>query len=211
MVTDFKGCKLTLNETQGNDDVRPCAASENNQDEDEWGGIGGDREDEGDQEDEGDEGDQEDEGDEGDEGDQEWEGINRVGGGLEENAGIKEVASKHSIKVEIVLCQLMAKGSIKRTRRVNLFNAKVHHLAKRLKSSNEDVSFEELKRRARDDSEFEDLTPEKESALRAELLVDREVVKSGVRATNIAAATDARATIAYIADEVCHYWPCGYW
>lgn len=52
--------------------------------------------------------------------------------------------------------------------------------------------------------EFQNLTKEEEEALKAELLGDREHTKKGTRATNNAAAADARFTIGMIAEEVCY-------
>ncbi|KAJ7633511.1 hypothetical protein B0H17DRAFT_1217520 [Mycena rosella] len=117
------------------------------------------------------------------------------------NKMAKEIVEKHKVKIDLVLCRLMCRSSFKATRKVNLFNAKVHHLAKRLKDG-ESLPYPEIKRPVLEDPEFQELTPVEEVAMRAELLEDRRVKGTGARATNAAAATDVRFTIAMIVEEM---------
>ncbi|KAJ7687036.1 hypothetical protein B0H17DRAFT_1136542 [Mycena rosella] len=101
----------------------------------------------------------------------------------EHNKLVDEVAKKHNVKVDVVLRRLMPKSSFKASRTVNVFNAKVHHLAKRLKRMGEKTSLDEMKRCA------------EEAALTTELLQNRTMKEKGARATNAAAAADVCFTI----------------
>ncbi|KAJ7614316.1 hypothetical protein B0H17DRAFT_1152979 [Mycena rosella] len=90
----------------------------------------------------------------------------------ERNKMAEEVAEKHKVKVDVVLHHLMAKSSFKASRKVNLFNAKVHHLAKHVRKMGQNCSFSELKRQVLEDPEFQNLMQAEEAALRAKLLED---------------------------------------
>ncbi|KAJ7664807.1 hypothetical protein B0H17DRAFT_951898, partial [Mycena rosella] len=114
----------------------------------------------------------------------------------------EEVAAKHNVKVDLVLRRLMSRSSFKACRKVNRFNAKVHHLAKRMKKAGVHLSFQELTRRVLDDPEFQNLSQAEEAAMVTELPQDRAVKSTGARATNNAAAADAQFTIAMIAEEM---------
>ncbi|KAJ7727402.1 hypothetical protein B0H16DRAFT_1331580, partial [Mycena metata] len=130
-----------------------------------------------------------------------------------------EVAEKHGVKVDVVLRQLMSKSSFKATRKVNLFNAKIHFLCKKAKQSKlflgfcssvhtdefvvgEALGWKEAKQRALDDPTFQNLTKLEEFALQAGLLADREKKQTGTRATNNAARADANFTLAMLAEEI---------
>ncbi|KAJ7145972.1 hypothetical protein C8R44DRAFT_723833 [Mycena epipterygia] len=71
------------------------------------------------------------------------------------NKMAEEVAAKHHVKVDLVLRRLMAKSSFKAMRKVNMFNAKVHHLSKWLRKRGESVNFEDVKGRVLTDPEFQ--------------------------------------------------------
>ncbi|KAJ7174439.1 hypothetical protein C8R46DRAFT_1214645 [Mycena filopes] len=114
----------------------------------------------------------------------------------------REVAEKHGVKVDLVLRRLMAKSSFKATRKVNLFNAKVHHLCKKAKRMGKAMGWAEAKKAALNDPAFQNLSKLEEWALRAGLLADREKASTGTRATNNAARADANFTIAMLAEEI---------
>ncbi|KAJ7017127.1 hypothetical protein C8F04DRAFT_1279915 [Mycena alexandri] len=113
-----------------------------------------------------------------------------------------EVAEKHGVKVDVVLRRLMAKSSFKATRKVNLFNAKVHYLCKKAKKMGKSLGWAEAKRKALDHPEFQNLTQLEEWALRAGLAADREKKEKGTRATNNAARADGNFTMAMMAEEI---------
>ncbi|KAJ7035245.1 hypothetical protein C8F04DRAFT_1182412 [Mycena alexandri] len=113
-----------------------------------------------------------------------------------------EVAEAHNVKVELVLRRLMSLGSMKASRKISLFNAKVHHLCKRQKLIGRPIKLKEARRRVRLDPEWEDMDEEAEQALRDELMQHRELKKHGARATPTACMVDARFTTESIAQEM---------
>ncbi|KAJ7809446.1 hypothetical protein B0H13DRAFT_1668142, partial [Mycena leptocephala] len=121
---------------------------------------------------------------------------------LARNKMAEEIAVKHNVKVDFVLRRLMAQSSFRAVRKVNLFNAKVHRICKKARSAGKKLGLEKARRCVLESPEFQNLTKEEEEALKAELLGDREHTKKGTRATNNAAAADARFTIGMIAEEI---------
>ncbi|KAJ7043621.1 hypothetical protein C8F04DRAFT_1175398 [Mycena alexandri] len=112
-----------------------------------------------------------------------------------------EVAEKHGVKVDVVLRRLMAKSSFKASRKVNLFNAKVHHLCKKARRMGNALGWADAKRKALTDPEFQNLSKVEEWALRAGLAADREKREKAARATNNAARADGQFTLAMVAEE----------
>ncbi|KAJ7028592.1 hypothetical protein C8F04DRAFT_1290550 [Mycena alexandri] len=135
------------------------------------------------------------------------------------NKMAEEVAEAHNVKVELVLRRLLSLGSMKASRKISLFNAKVHHLCKRQKLSmyffclfhaaqeahpevGRPIKLKEARRRVRLDPEWEDMDEEAEQALRDELMQHHELKKHGARATPTACMVDERFTTESIAQEM---------
>ncbi|KAJ7027066.1 hypothetical protein C8F04DRAFT_1267357 [Mycena alexandri] len=116
------------------------------------------------------------------------------------NKMAEEVAEAHNVKVELVLRRLMSLGSMKASRKISLFNAKVHHLSH--PAVGRPIKLKEARRRVRLDPEWEDMDEEAEQALRDELMQHRELKKHGARATPTACMVDARFTTESIAQEM---------
>ncbi|KAJ7027111.1 hypothetical protein C8F04DRAFT_1267402 [Mycena alexandri] len=116
------------------------------------------------------------------------------------NKMAEEVAEAHNVKVELVLRRLMSLGSMKASRKISLFNAKVHHLSH--PAVGRPIKLKEARRRVRLDPEWEDMDEEAEQALRDELMQHHELKKHGARATPTACMVDARFTTESIAQEM---------
>ncbi|KAJ7893903.1 hypothetical protein B0H14DRAFT_3427203 [Mycena olivaceomarginata] len=114
----------------------------------------------------------------------------------------EETAAKHGVKVELVLRRLMALGSYQHERKSNLFNAKTHDACKKARQEGESIGWAEGKRRARENPEYQNLTKAQKQVLLAQLNTYRETMTKGTRATNSAAAADARCTIKLITEEM---------
>ncbi|KAJ7857368.1 hypothetical protein B0H13DRAFT_2356992 [Mycena leptocephala] len=118
------------------------------------------------------------------------------------NTMAAEVAKEHGVTVEVILRRLMSMGSKKATRKVNLFNAKVHHLCARQKKVGRPITMKEGRQRVRRDPEFQDVDKEVEQMYRDELEGHRQLHQHGPRSTSLACAADARATVNMIAEEM---------
>ncbi|KAJ7786849.1 hypothetical protein B0H14DRAFT_3893460 [Mycena olivaceomarginata] len=114
----------------------------------------------------------------------------------------EETAAKHGVKVELVLRRFMALGSSQRERKANLFNAKTHDACKKARQEGEPIDWAERKRRARENPEYQNLTKDQKQVLLAQLNTYRDTMTKGTRATNSAAAADARCTIKLITEEM---------
>ncbi|KAJ7794383.1 hypothetical protein B0H14DRAFT_3557412 [Mycena olivaceomarginata] len=114
----------------------------------------------------------------------------------------EETAAKHGVKVELVLRRLMALGSSQRERKANLFNAKMHDACKKALQEGESIDWAEGKRHACENPEYQNLTKDQKQVLLAQLNTYRDTMTKGTRATNSAAAADARCTIKLIMEEM---------
>ncbi|KAJ7678316.1 hypothetical protein DFH06DRAFT_1121805 [Mycena polygramma] len=114
----------------------------------------------------------------------------------------EEMAVTHNVKVEHVLGRLMSLSCFKPARKTNAFNAMVHHLMKREREAGNDITWEDAKLRVRTESEFTGADKKQKAAFRAELDADNLKKMRSTRATNNAAATDARNTIKRIGEEM---------
>ncbi|KAJ7732876.1 hypothetical protein B0H16DRAFT_1732607 [Mycena metata] len=110
------------------------------------------------------------------------------------NEMAEQVAEAHGVKPELVLQRLMSLGSRRASRKITLFNAKVHSLCKRQKRLGRPIKLKEARRRVQLDPEWEDIDEEAEKAMREDLLLHREVQKHGARVTGTACMVDARHT-----------------
>ncbi|KAJ7779943.1 hypothetical protein B0H16DRAFT_1711174 [Mycena metata] len=112
------------------------------------------------------------------------------------NEMAEEVAEAHGVKPELILRRLMSLGSRRALRKISLFNAKVHSLCKRQKIGETDQAQRSASPSAADIDE------EAEKAMRADLLLHREVQKHGARATGTACMVDARHTTGSLMEEL---------
>ncbi|KAJ2922160.1 hypothetical protein H1R20_g14939, partial [Candolleomyces eurysporus] len=109
-------------------------------------------------------------------------------------AGMKELASKHSKTEAYVKLIVMCKTHYKKKRKVNLYNAKIAQKSKELNDGRppgHKASLAEIRAAVREDEDMEGLSSDKEEALREELEESRGLKEKGARISNRAATLDA--------------------
>ncbi|KAJ7462184.1 hypothetical protein B0H11DRAFT_2241336 [Mycena galericulata] len=117
-----------------------------------------------------------------------------------------ELAEKHGIKLKEVRRRMMALSTYKKSRKPSLYNAKITAIMARLNEGRdvgERYLMPEVKKMAvADPSLLDDFSDEEEEKMLKNILANRKLKHHGVRANNLAAAADARRTIANLIHEI---------
>ncbi|KAJ7484065.1 hypothetical protein B0H11DRAFT_2231797 [Mycena galericulata] len=117
-----------------------------------------------------------------------------------------ELAEKHGVKLKEVRRRMMALSTFKKSRKPSLYNAKITAIMARLNEGRdvgERYLMPEVKKMAVADlSLLEDFSVEEEKKMLKNILANRKLKHHGVRANNLAAAADARRTIANLIHKI---------
>ncbi|KAJ7085133.1 hypothetical protein B0H15DRAFT_951156 [Mycena belliarum] len=112
-----------------------------------------------------------------------------------------DLAAKHGRSVDYIRTLLTNSSQYKQTREISLRNAVIHDIAVKAKEDGETHHITELHKLA-DAVLAEGVSPEDEASMIQALRDAREQRRMGIRASNVAAATDTRATAARIQEEL---------
>ncbi|KAJ7475286.1 hypothetical protein B0H11DRAFT_1918251 [Mycena galericulata] len=117
-----------------------------------------------------------------------------------------ELAEKHGVKLKEVRRHMMALSTFKKSCKPSLYNAKITAIMARLNEGRdvgERYLMPEVKKMAvADPSLLEDFSDEEEKKMLKNILANRKLKHHGTRANNLAAAADARRTIANLIHEI---------
>ncbi|KAF8144827.1 hypothetical protein K438DRAFT_1782450 [Mycena galopus ATCC 62051] len=120
-------------------------------------------------------------------------------------AKVAELVAKHKFKVPLVQQRLYGASNFKKQRKVSLFRAQEHYLAKVLnegRGRKERYSLHQIKHRVRTWPEFKNMSADFKAKLFEDLEMHRERKAKGARSTSKAAAQDAGYTLKRISSEM---------
>ncbi|KAJ6456537.1 hypothetical protein C8R45DRAFT_943721 [Mycena sanguinolenta] len=119
---------------------------------------------------------------------------------------VDELAVKHRFKPKLVKQRLTASTVFKKARKPSLYRAKLHYLGKVLNqvglAKNERLDLHELRKRAINYPDFENMSREFKDELLEDLEEHRLTKKTGTRATNKAVAQDASHVMKMLDQEI---------
>ncbi|KAJ6489098.1 hypothetical protein C8R45DRAFT_1097421 [Mycena sanguinolenta] len=118
---------------------------------------------------------------------------------------VDELAAKHKFKAKLVKQCLTSWIVFKKSRKPSLFRAKLHYLSKVLNeglSKNERLSLHDIRKRALDYPEFENMSREFKEELLKDFEENRLTKKTGTQASNKAVAQDTSHVIKKMDEEI---------